>query len=72
VAVKRGELSYGQVIRAEAQHWIRTRAGQPLRQAALDHAEKISPKLFELLLETYLADCVETRAEGILLGWLWR
>jgi pyrroloquinoline quinone (PQQ) biosynthesis protein C len=62
VAVKSGELTYDQVIRAEAQHWVRTRAGQPLRRAALDHAEKISPKLFELLLETYIEECTHDKS----------
>jgi pyrroloquinoline quinone (PQQ) biosynthesis protein C len=62
VAVKRGELSYDQIIRAEAQHWIRTRAGQSLRRAALDLAEKISPKLFEHLLETYLEECTDEKS----------
>jgi pyrroloquinoline quinone (PQQ) biosynthesis protein C len=62
VAVKRGELTYDQVIRAEAQHWIRTRAGQPLRRAALDLAQKISPRLFEVLLETYLEECTHDKS----------
>ncbi|PZR87219.1 MAG: hypothetical protein DLM68_08820, partial [Hyphomicrobiales bacterium] len=62
VAVKRGELTYDQVIRAEAQHWLRKRAGQPLRRAALDLAQKISPKLFEFLLETYLEECTHDKS----------
>jgi pyrroloquinoline quinone (PQQ) biosynthesis protein C len=57
VAVKRKELSYQQVISAEIQHWLRTRSAQRLRREALDLAQKISPKMFELLLETYLEEC---------------
>lgn len=57
VAVKRGELSYAQVIQAEAQHWIRTRAGQSLRREALDAAQEISPAIFQLLLQTFLEEC---------------
>lgn len=59
VAVKKRELSYEEVIRGEAQHWLRTRAGQRLRRDALDMAERISPTIFEMLLETYLEECTE-------------
>jgi hypothetical protein len=57
LAVKYRELTYDEIIRAEVQHWLRTRAGQQLRRDALDSAKKMSPKLFELLLETYLEEC---------------
>lgn len=51
------ELTYGQVIEAEVQHYLRTKAGQPLRRNALEVAEKISPEIFEFLLQTYLEEC---------------
>jgi len=60
-AVIAGELSYGQVIQAEVQHWIRTRAGQALRKSAVTEAQVISPKIFEELLETYLEECTSER-----------
>lgn len=59
VNVMSGSLSYEQVIRAEMQHWLRTRASRGLRRAALDHAERVSPRMFELLLETYLEECTD-------------
>jgi pyrroloquinoline quinone (PQQ) biosynthesis protein C len=59
VAVKNRELSYEQVIRGEAQHWIRTKMGQRLRRNALDMAERTSLRIFEMLLETYLEECTE-------------
>ncbi len=59
VAVTNRELSHEEVIRGEAQHWLRTRAGQRLRRDALDMAERISPPIFEMLLETYLEECTE-------------
>ena len=57
VAVKKRALSHEEVIRGEAQHWLRTRAGQRLRRDALDMAERSSPRIFEMLLETYLKEC---------------
>lgn len=57
MAVKSRELTYDQIIHAEAQHWLRTRAGQRLRRDALDLAQKMSPRIFERLLETYLEEC---------------
>lgn len=56
-AVLNRELSYEQVICAEVQHWLRTRAGQPLRFNALHLAKKVSPPIFEMLLQTYLEEC---------------
>jgi pyrroloquinoline quinone (PQQ) biosynthesis protein C len=56
-AVLSGSLSLAQVLAAEKQHWIRTRAGQRLRRQALELAERVSPGIFELLLETYVEEC---------------
>src|SRR5262245_52092137 len=56
-AVLAGTLSREQVILAEVQHCIRTKAGQALRREALASAEAISPALFEVLVETYLEEC---------------
>jgi len=56
-AILKQELSYEQVIRAEVQHWIRTKAGQDLRRQALDEAHQTSQVIFERLLETYLEEC---------------
>lgn len=56
-AIFKRELSYEQVICAEIQHWLRTRAGQPLRRNALNLAQKVSPPIFEALLQTYLEEC---------------
>ena len=57
-----GTLSLPQVLAAELQHWLRTRSGQKLRRQALELAERVSPGIFELLLETYLEEC--TRDES--------
>jgi pyrroloquinoline quinone (PQQ) biosynthesis protein C len=58
-AVKCGTLSYEQVIRAEIQHCIRTRAGRILREKAVQTAEKLNEKLFRMLVETYLEECTD-------------
>lgn len=63
-AVRGGKLSHEQVIKAELQHWFRTRTGQSLRRAALDAAQKISPAIFELLLETYLEECTNEKGSS--------
>lgn len=56
-AVIAGELSLEQVILAEVQHCIRTKAGQALRREALNNAKGTSPLIFDMLLETYLEEC---------------
>jgi len=58
-AVLKGELSREQVLRAEVQHWIRTKAGRRLREEAVTVAKTISPAIFEQLLETYLEECTD-------------
>lgn len=60
-AVLSGELDYQQVIRAEVQHWIRTRTGQALRRNALEVAQQVSSEIFEFLLQTYLEECTTDR-----------
>ncbi|HXP69673.1 MAG TPA: iron-containing redox enzyme family protein [Candidatus Dormibacteraeota bacterium] len=56
-AIHRHELTYQQVIDAEVQHWIRTRAGRVLREEAMKMAQKLSVAIFEQLMETYLEEC---------------
>ena len=56
-----GELSYDQIIDAEAQHWLRTRFGRRLRLEAVQQAEANSPAIFEQLLETYLEECTDEK-----------
>jgi pyrroloquinoline quinone (PQQ) biosynthesis protein C len=56
-----GDLSYEQVIKAEIQHCLRTRAGRSLREAAVKTAKKLNEKVFRLLLETYLEECTDDK-----------
>jgi pyrroloquinoline quinone (PQQ) biosynthesis protein C len=56
-AIRRKELSYQQVIDAEVQHWIRTRAGRRLREEAMHMARKVSPRIFRVLTNIYLEEC---------------
>lgn len=64
VGVQRGDLSYEQVIAAEIQHCIRTRAGARLREEAMQHARNLNEKLFRHLLETYLEECTANDKTG--------
>lgn len=58
-AVLRQELSFEQVIRAEVQHYQRSKIGRNFREQALRGAERMSPVIFEMLLQTYLEECTE-------------
>lgn len=51
------EFSYEQVIAGEVQHYLRTRAGQSLRKAALGQSKGEDPAVFEALLKIYLEEC---------------
>lgn len=56
-AVHRKELDYAQVMEAEVQHWVRTRAGKLLREEAVSRAKVLSPAIFQQLMDTYLEEC---------------
>jgi pyrroloquinoline quinone (PQQ) biosynthesis protein C len=58
-AILKGELYREQVLKAESQHWIRTRAGRSLREQAVNVAKSMSPAIFEQLVETYLEECTD-------------
>ena len=51
------DLSIEQILRAEIQHYLRTKAGQIIRLASVENARSLSPKLWEAILETYLEEC---------------
>jgi pyrroloquinoline quinone (PQQ) biosynthesis protein C len=59
VGVKSGSFSYDAIILAEVQHWLRSRAGRPLRKQALQAAQGISERMFQGLLKTYIEECTE-------------
>lgn len=58
-AIETGNLEYKQVIRAEVQHWLRTRAGQAVRREALYASRGLSEAIFNRLLQTFLEECTE-------------
>jgi pyrroloquinoline quinone (PQQ) biosynthesis protein C len=58
-AVQAHDLDYEQVIRAEVQHWLRTRAGQEGRREALYSSRGLSELIFNRLLQTYLEECTD-------------
>jgi len=54
-----GKLTKDQVLMAEGQHLLRTKAGQRLRKEAMEQCIGISNKLWEAIIETYLEECTE-------------
>lgn len=53
------ELTIDQVLRAETQHYLRTKAGQDLRRSAMVNSRSLDPRVFEALLRTYLEECTD-------------
>ncbi|MEQ8364033.1 MAG: hypothetical protein RH948_14270 [Cyclobacteriaceae bacterium] len=58
-AVINGELSREQIIKAEGQHYLRTKAGQKLRKQAAEQCQANSQILWEAIIETYIEECTE-------------
>jgi len=56
------DLSIEQIMRAEIQHYLRTKAGQSIRLASVENARSLSPKLWEAILETYLEECTNQKS----------
>ena len=61
-AVFKRELSYEQVIAGEVQHFLRTRAGQRLRAAALSESRGSNSVIFSALLKIYLEECTHDKS----------
>ncbi len=58
-AIMNGELSRQQIILAESQHFLRTKAGQILRKEAMEQCVGLSMKLWESIVETYMEECTD-------------
>lgn len=56
-AILSHELSLGQAVHAEVQHYLRTKAGQQLRLDAVERSRSVSPVIFAAILDTYLEEC---------------
>lgn len=59
VSIIEGKLTKEQVLKAESQHYLRTKAGQRLRKEAMEKCLAISNTLWEAIIETYLEECTE-------------
>ena len=55
-AVLSHELTLNQVLKAEVQHYLRTKAGQALRQESALNAPPSTPGIFEAALSNYLEE----------------
>jgi len=56
-----GALSLQQVIAAERQHFLRTRAGQGLRRDAMTEARAQNERIWAALLSVYLEECTNQK-----------
>jgi len=56
VGVINGTFTLNQVIQAEKQHYLRTKAGQALRRNSVQFAPSRSPMIFEAALGNYLEE----------------
>jgi pyrroloquinoline quinone (PQQ) biosynthesis protein C len=59
-AVLDRSLTLPQVLLAEVQHYVRTRAGRSLRERAVVESKSMDPRIFQVLLRTYLEECTDT------------
>ena len=59
IGVQEGTLEKQQIILAEGQHYLRTKAGQVLRKEAMEKCLSLSNRLWEAIIETYLEECTE-------------
>jgi pyrroloquinoline quinone (PQQ) biosynthesis protein C len=59
LSVIRKDLTLDQVVKAECQHYLRTKAGQVLRKEAMQKCLNDSPILWGAIIETYIEECTE-------------
>ncbi len=55
-----GELSKGQVLEAEKQHYLRTKAGRDLRIKAAQQAKGLGETIWTNLISTAMEECIDT------------
>lgn len=65
--IRAGALTRDELIRAETQHYVRTRIGRELRRRAVERALP-GTLTFDRLLKTYLEECVESDTNRSHLG----
>jgi pyrroloquinoline quinone (PQQ) biosynthesis protein C len=53
------KLSFEDIIKAEGQHFLRTKEGQKLRKDAMEKCLANSPLMWESIVETYLEECTD-------------
>ncbi|OFW20934.1 MAG: hypothetical protein A3H27_16600 [Acidobacteria bacterium RIFCSPLOWO2_02_FULL_59_13] len=57
ISIMQGTLSKAQLLSAEIQHFIRTKAGRELRRDAVEKSRAQSETIFGAIIETYLEEC---------------
>ena len=51
------KLTKEQVVKAEVQHYLRTKAGQPLRREAMEYSKANNPIFYNAIDKTYIEEC---------------
>lgn len=60
-AVIAGRLTRAQVVRAEVQHFVRTRSSRGLRADAVTKSKKANPAIWAVMVETFIEECTDDR-----------
>ncbi|MDQ2771322.1 MAG: iron-containing redox enzyme family protein [Bacteroidota bacterium] len=58
VAIRNGDFTKEQILKAEGQHYLRTKEGQIVRKTALVQSQEV-PALYESIHQTYLEECTD-------------
>ncbi|MDJ1500325.1 iron-containing redox enzyme family protein [Xanthocytophaga agilis] len=58
-AIINKQLTKEQVVKAEAQHYLRTKAGQVLRHDAMVQSASVSEVIWKAIIETYFEECTD-------------
>ena len=59
VSIINHKLKKAQIIDAEIQHYLRTRAGQPIRKQAMEYCKNNNQILYEAIDQTYIEECTD-------------
>jgi len=57
VSIINGNLTKQQIINAEIQHYLRTKAGQPLRKEAMEYSKNHNRIFYKAIDQTYIEEC---------------
>lgn len=59
VSIFNGSLTKEEILKAEIQHFLRTKEGQPLRKEAMEKCKNTNKKLWDAIIDTYIEECTD-------------